>query len=40
VTVGRLRLSDHDTDLAQVGDQRPAVVLVYAPELTWQMWDR
>lgn len=39
VPVGTLALSDHTTQLAQVGEAGPPVVLLHALGLTWQMWE-
>ena len=39
VPVRPLTLSDHTTQLAQDGDSGPAVVLLHALGLTWQMWE-
>ncbi len=38
-TTHPLALSDHTTDVAQVGDTGPAVVLLHALGLTWQTWE-
>ncbi|GAA3438134.1 alpha/beta fold hydrolase [Kutzneria kofuensis] len=35
----RVRLADHDTVVAQRGDSGPAVLLVHALGLDWQMWE-
>jgi 3-oxoadipate enol-lactonase len=35
----RVRLADHDTVVAQVGDRGPAVVLVHSLGLDWRMWE-
>ena len=35
----RVRLADHETVVARRGDSGPAVVLVHALGLDWQMWD-
>ena len=32
-------MSDHTTQLAHVGETGPAVVLLHALGLTWQMWE-
>jgi 3-oxoadipate enol-lactonase len=39
VPVRSLALSDHTTQLAQDGESGPAVVLLHALGLTWQMWE-
>lgn len=39
VPVRPLALSDHTTQLAQVGEHGPAVVLLHALGLTWRMWE-
>lgn len=39
VPVCSLELSDHLTELATVGERGPAVVLLHALGLTWQMWE-
>jgi 3-oxoadipate enol-lactonase len=39
IPVGSLALSDHTTQLAQVGDAGPAVVLLHALGLSWRMWE-
>lgn len=39
VPIRPLVLSDHTTQLAQVGDSGPAVVLLHALGLTWHMWE-
>jgi 3-oxoadipate enol-lactonase len=35
----RIRLADHETVVAQMGDAGPAVVLVHALGLNWRMWE-
>jgi len=35
----RVALADHETVVAQRGDSGPAVVLIHALGLEWQMWD-
>lgn len=37
--VRRIRLADHETVVAQMGDAGPAVVLVHALGLDWRMWE-
>jgi 3-oxoadipate enol-lactonase len=37
--VRRVHLRDHDTDLVQVGDQGPPVVLIHALGLSRRMWE-
>lgn len=39
IPVRGLALSDHTTQLAHLGGSGPAVVLLHALGLTWQMWD-
>lgn len=35
----RVRLSDHETVVAQAGDRGPAVLLIHALGLNWRMWE-
>lgn len=39
VTLRTVTLSDHTTQLAQVGDGGPPVLLIHALGLTWHMWE-
>jgi len=35
----RIRLADHETEVAQYGDHGPAVLLIHALGLDWRMWE-
>jgi 3-oxoadipate enol-lactonase len=38
-SLGRISLADHETRVASIGDQGPAVLLVHALGLDWRMWE-